>query len=288
MNLFRKNHSQFRLTFWGVRGSIAVPGREFAGIGGNTSCVELRCGDTILVLDAGTGIRKLGMSLLKEFGNTPVDIRILISHTHWDHIQGFPFLPHIYIPGHQITLYGGHSVSTLEKLIMVQMHREYHPVTIYELASRVDFVELRSNEFRINDIDILMTHLLHPGLSLGYRIRYKDRVVAYIADNEILPNKNMARYNWENIGHLIKDADVVIADCQYSEEEYTQKVGWGHSSINQVVSICSEYGVKNLYTFHHDPNHTDRDIRKMIKAGRKYAWNGLRVHAAREGLTLAL
>ena len=284
----KKRNDGMKVKFWGVRGSIAVPGAEYSKYGGNTSCVEMRCGETIIVLDAGTGIRGLGLSLLKEFGNLPVDINILISHTHWDHIQGFPFLPHIYIPGHNINLYGGHTVNTLEKLIMVQMHREYHPVTIYELAANVNFFELSQNQFRIGDVDILFTHLLHPGLSLGFRLVYNGKVTAYLTDNEILPNKDMAQYNWENIGHLIKNSDIVIADCQYSEEEYSKKIGWGHSSINQVARICSEYGVKSLYAFHHDPVHTDKEIDRMIKTARKCAGNGLRVYGASEGSEIIL
>lgn len=272
----------FKVKFWGVRGSIAVPGKEYSKYGGNTSCIELRCGETILILDAGTGIRKMGRALQQEFGKTPIHVNILISHTHWDHIQGFPFLPHIYIPGNSVTFYGGHSVSTLEKLIMVQMHREYHPVTIFELAADVDFVELHSNNFKINDIDIMFTHLLHPGLSLGFRITYRGKVFAYIADNEILPDKNMARYNWENIGHLIQDADMVVADCQYTDDEYKNKVGWGHSSVSQVVNICEEYNVKQLYTFHHDPDHTDKIVDRMIKSARKLAGKKLKVNAAIE------
>ena len=286
--MFGKTNDGMKLKFWGVRGSIAVPGAEYYKYGGNTSCVEVRCGDSIIVLDAGTGIRGLGMSLLKEFGDKPIDINILISHTHWDHIQGFPFLPHIYIPGNTINLYGGHIVNTLEKLIMVQMHREYHPVTIYELAADVNFFELTQNQFRIGETDILFTHLLHPGLSLGFRLVHEGKILAYLTDNEILPNKDMAQYNWENIGHLIKNADMVIADCQYSEEEYSKKIGWGHSSINQVVKICSEYGVKTLSAFHHDPVHTDKDIDKMVKEARKHAGNGLRVYGSREGEEIIL
>jgi ribonuclease BN (tRNA processing enzyme) len=171
---------------------------------------------------------------------------------------------------------------------MVQMHREYHPVTIYELAADVNFFELTQNQFRIGETDILFTHLLHPGLSLGFRLVYEGKILAYLTDNEILPNKDMAQYNWENIGHLIKNADMVIADCQYSEEEYSKKIGWGHSSINQVVKICSEYGVKTLSAFHHDPVHTDKDIDKMVKEARKDAGNGLRVYGAREGEEIIL
>ncbi len=279
--LFNKK-TDFKVKFWGVRGSIPVPGKKFAKYGGNTSCVELRCGDEIIVLDAGTGIRALGRSLLQEFNNQPLKINILISHTHWDHIQGFPFLPQIYIPGNTITFFGGHSVSTLEKLIMVQMSEEYHPKTLYELAAKVEFVQLSGSEFSIGNAKILFTHLIHPGLALGFRITYNNRVVAYLTDNEILSDKQLSRYNWENIGKLIQNADIVIHDAQYSPEEYAKKIGWGHSSYDQVVEICKDYNVKKLFLFHHDPIKTDKEIDVFVKKARLKAGCGLKVFGAKE------
>lgn len=272
-----------KLKFWGVRGSIPVPGKQFSLFGGNTSCVEITCGGTILVMDAGTGIRNLGLAYLKEYGNVPTHFNILVSHTHWDHIQGFPFLPHIYIPGNKITFYGGHTVNTLKNLIMTQLSGEFHPKQLYELAADVDFVQLKKNRFFINNVHILATHLLHPGLSLGFRISYKKHVIAYVTDNEIIEDRKIARHNWENIGMLVKDADVVIHDAQYTYEEYTEKVGWGHSSLENVIRLCNHYNVKNLYAFHHDPGHTDAFIRKMIKSAKKLATGGMNVFAAKEG-----
>ncbi|MFW6364901.1 MAG: MBL fold metallo-hydrolase [Spirochaetota bacterium] len=280
----KNRNYDIKLKFWGVRGSIPVPGREFSKHGGNTSCVELRCGRTIMVLDAGTGIRNLGLEYLREYGNEPIHFNILISHTHWDHIQGFPFLPHIYIPGNRITFYGGHTVNTLEKLIMTQLSGEFHPKQLYELAADVDFVQLKKNRFYIDNVQILTTHLLHPGLSLGFRIMYKDTVIAYVTDNEILEDKRLARHNWENIGMLVRDADVVIHDSQYTDEEYSLKVGWGHSSFENVIRLCDYYGVKRLYAYHHDPQHTDRFINRMVKKGRKQCRKSdMQVYAAREG-----
>ncbi|MDA3900102.1 MAG: MBL fold metallo-hydrolase [Spirochaetes bacterium] len=275
-----------KLKFWGVRGSIPVPGNRFARYGGNTSCVELRCGETFLILDAGTGIRPLGLSYLKEFGSNPVHLNILISHSHWDHLQGFPFLSHIYIPGNSVTFYGGHTVNTLEKLVMTQLSEEFHPKQLYELSADINFVELKRNDFQINDVKILFTHLLHPGLSLGYRISYKGYVFAYVTDNEILADEKMAHHNWENIGSLIYGADVVIHDAQYTDEEYKNKLGWGHSSIENVVKICNKFRVKKLFTFHHDPLHTDRDVGKMVARARKLANKDLKVFGAREGQEL--
>jgi len=280
--LMKKGKNGIKVTFWGVRGSIATPGKDFIKYGGNTSCVELRCGDTILIFDAGTGMRELGKSLIKEFGSTSITVNLLISHTHWDHIQGFPFLDIAYIKGNRINLYGGHSVTNLKKLLLGQMDREYFPVTLLELAAEINFIELKENPFFIDDVKVYYTHLFHPALALGYRVEYKDKVFVYVTDNEILNDPDMENYNKGNIGNLIKNADVLIIDCQYTNEEYQSKIGWGHSSIDVVVRICNEFSVKNVFTFHHDPIHSDHDIDKMIKHAREIARKPLKVYAARE------
>lgn len=283
-----KKDMGMKVKFWGVRGSIPVPGSEFSKYGGNTSCVEVDCGDEILLIDAGTGIRMYGLDQMARTPDEKINVNILISHTHWDHIQGFPFLPHIYSSGNIISFYGGHSVSTLEKLIMTQMHREFHPVTIFELAADVNFNELKGTDFKIGDALISYSHLMHPGLSLGYRIEYNGKIVVYISDNEIIPDKDAAAYNWENIGHIIRNADIVIADAQYTHEEYKSKVGWGHSSIDMAVKVCEMYGVKNLYAFHHDPLHTDAFIDGMIDHGRSLIKTNMNLFGAREGTVLEL
>ncbi len=275
-------------TFWGVRGSIPTPGREFIKYGGNTSCVELRCGDTILVFDAGTGMRGLGRSLMKEFHGKNLELHVLFSHTHWDHIQGFPFLEPAYLKGNVINLYGGHSVSDLEKLILGQMDREYFPVTLMELASDVKFHQLSDNPFSINDVKIYYTYLFHPGLSLGFRVEYRDRVFVYATDNEILIEPEMEGYNERNMENLIRNADILVAECQYTEAEYLKKIGWGHSSIDQVVRISRMFGVKNLFTFHHDPMRTDREIDRMIKHASRIARKKLRVYAGRESTSFSV
>ena len=275
-------------TFWGVRGSIPTPGKEFIKYGGNTSCVELRCGDTILVFDAGTGMRGLGRSLMKEFHGKNLELHVLFSHTHWDHIQGFPFLEPAYLKGNVINLYGGHSVSDLEKLILGQMDREYFLVTLMELASEVKFHQLSDNPFTINDVKIYYTYLFHPGLSLGFRVEYRDRVFVYATDNEILIEPEMEGYNERNMENLIRNADILVAECQYTEAEYLKKIGWGHSSIDQVVRISRMFGVKNLFTFHHDPMRADREIDRMIKHANRIARKKLRVYAGRESTSFSV
>ena len=274
--------------FWGVRGSIPTPGKKFVKYGGNTSCMEVRCGSTILIFDAGTGIRELGLALNKEFANTPVTIHLFIGHTHWDHIQGFPFFALAYRPDVTLYLYGGHSVSTLEKLILGQMDREYFPITLLEMSARLHFVEMKRTPITIDNITIHYTYLFHPGLSLGFRVEYGGRTFVYATDNEVLNDPDLGEYNMANLGNLIHDAHMLVTDCQYSDEEYENKVGWGHSSILQVSQLAERFRVKKLYAFHHDPLHTDRDVGKMVRKARRRKKTSMKIYGAREGDTVRL
>jgi len=276
-----ENHD-IKIKFWGTRGSIPTPGKYFIKYGGNTPCVEIRCGETILIFDAGSGMRELGASLIHEFAGAPTEFHIFISHTHWDHIQGFPFFSMAYLPGNKINFYGGNSVSTLEKLIYGQMDKEYFPVSLYELSSQIAFNNITDNPFYINDIKIYFTHQIHPSLSLGFRIEYKGKTIVYATDSEISSDPEIEAITEKNIGNLIRGADVVIADCQYTKEQYESKIGWGHSSIDKVVSMCSKFKVRNLFAFHHDPLRTDEELDIMIMDAAKLAQPPLRVYGARE------
>lgn len=277
-----REHHDIMVKFWGTRGSIPTPGKYFIKYGGNTSCVEVRCGNTILIFDAGSGMRELGASLIHEFGADPNEYHIFISHTHWDHIQGFPFFSMAYLPQNRINFYGGNSVSTLEKLIYGQMEKEYFPVSLYELASKVTFTTLTDSPFDINDIRIHFTHQIHPSLSLGFRVEYKGKTVVYATDSELSIDPELEAINEKNIGNLIRGADVLIADCQYTKEQYKSKVGWGHSSIDKVIDMCNKFGVKNLFAFHHDPLRTDEELDIMIQDAQQLALPPLRVFGARE------
>ena len=272
----------FSVKFWGVRGSIPSPGSKFIKYGGNTPCVEVRCGDTIIILDAGTGLRELGDSMLKEFSGRNVELHMLISHTHWDHIQGFPFFRMAYLPGTTINFYGGLSVSALEKPIFGQMEREYFPVSLNELQSTLRFNALTRSPFKINDVTIHFTHLIHPTLAIGFRIEYKGKVLVYATDSEISSDPDIEKINERNISRLVHDADVLVADCQYTMEEYQNKSGWGHTAIEKSVEISNKYNVKNLFAFHHDPARTDDMIDVMIEKARALASPRLRVYAAKE------
>jgi phosphoribosyl 1,2-cyclic phosphodiesterase len=286
--MITKDNYNIKIKFWGTRGSIPTPGRYFIKYGGNTSCVEIRCGDTIIICDAGSGLRELGASLIHEFGADPQQFHILISHTHWDHIQGFPFFSMAYLPGNEIIFYGGNSVSNLENLLYSQMDRDFFPVTLNELSSDISFKHLIDNPFNINDVKIFYTHQIHPSLSIGYRIEYRDKVVVYATDSEISDDPEIEKINEKNIGNLIKDADVLIADCQYTLDEYKSKEGWGHSSIDKMIDISNKNGVKNLFAFHHDPVRSDEQMDLMLDNAQKLVKKPLNLYGAKEKTTILL
>jgi phosphoribosyl 1,2-cyclic phosphodiesterase len=276
------------IRFWGVRGSIPTPGKEFIRYGGNTPCVEVRCGDTIIIFDAGTGLKNLGLQLAKEFGSDSHEVHLFISHTHWDHIQGFPFFSYIYMENKMINVYGGHYFKSIEELLAGQMQKEYFPVTLENLPAQMNYYEIMKDPMKINDVTIHSTHLMHPALSLGFRLEYRNRVFVYATDNELFTGILKEDFNRANLETLIKDADVLVAETQYTNEEYPKKIGWGHSTIEGVVNMVKKHNVKSLYTFHHDPYHSDKEIDRMMKIARKLKGKSLRVFAAQEGMTIRL
>jgi len=286
--LISKENYNMKIRFWGTRGSIPTPGRYVLKYGGNTPCVEVRCGETFLIFDAGSGLRELGGALLQELGTEPKKFNIFISHTHWDHIQGFPFFSMAYLPTTEIDFYGGSSVIDLEKLIYGQMEREYFPVTLSELASKINFKSLQESPFFLNGIKIEYTHLIHPSLSLGFRITYNDKIFVYATDNELSPDPDLKKVYEKSYGMLIENADVLVADCQYTSDEYKTKAGWGHSTMESVVEMASKHGVKNLFAFHHDPLHTDDEIDIMIENSRTKAVKGLSIFGAKEKSSIYL
>ncbi len=281
-----------KVKFWGVRGSIPCPGYRFIKYGGNTACVELRFDNEVIMLDAGTGARDFGESLVNEFtvNKKPINCSIFISHTHWDHIHGFPFFTPIYIPGTKLHIYGGHSVTGLEELMTDQMRREYFPVTLFELAAEIGFTSLDDPPLFMNDnLMVSWMPLFHPGMCFGYRFEYKGKVIVYATDTELFQDPELAEVNLRNIEAFIKDADVLIYDCQYTLKEYLlNRMGWGHSAIEEVVDVCLRTNVKHLFAFHHDPKHDDKFMDNMIERVNTHQGEGLFVSAAREGLELFL
>jgi len=292
-----------RVRFWGTRGSISTPGEKTVRYGGNTSCVEVACDDKLLIFDAGTGIRELGLAMAraKRGGR----INILLSHTHWDHIQGFPFFVPAFIPGNEIFFYGPCNNITgesLKDIINGQMRYSYFPVKLGELRAQIEFNELEPNDtLDIDGVEIETHFLNHPVLDLGYRVTYQGKTVVYATDieprynlfaeaagspdNEAI-NKTIAAMN-ERYKKFISGADILIHDAQYTAEEYESKRGWGHSNYDYVLKLAQEQGVKNLFFFHHDPLRDDDALQAIEE---KYAGlakaAGFHCGAAREGLEL--
>ena len=293
--------------FWGVRGSIPTPGAGTVVYGGNTSCVEIRADGEIIILDAGSGIRPLGLALIKEFNNQPINATLLISHTHWDHIQGFPFFVPAYNPNNNLRIRGFEGSSEgLQATLSSQMESPYFPISMRQMPGHISVEELHDLEFNIGKVQVKAAFTNHPGICVGYRLFTSCGSVAYLPDNEPYsrlrssPDSTAnnspeslayARKQDEKLVEFIKGADVLIIDSQYDDAEYKNHVGWGHGCLDDVVTLALVAGVKKLLLFHHDPGHDDAQISRMVDWARKLvAMHGesLVVEAAREGLEVVL
>jgi phosphoribosyl 1,2-cyclic phosphodiesterase/ActR/RegA family two-component response regulator len=290
-----------RVKFWGVRGSIASPGPATNFYGGNTACVEVRAEGEIIVLDAGTGIRPLGLSLAQEFNSQPLNITLLLTHTHWDHIQGFPFFVPAYNPRNTVRILGYEGARQgLAATLGAQMESPYFPVGLKELPGNITIEELRDMEFTVGKVRVRAMFVNHPGICVGYRVEADGGSVVFIPDNEPFHRMRakpagsdaraieFARQQDEKLIQFISGADVLIMDAQYDAAEYEQRIGWGHACVDDVVDIATRAEVKQLYLFHHDPTHDDERISRMLAHARSLASNGLLVEAAREGLEVVL
>lgn len=251
-----------KIKFWGVRGSIPTPWKDAMQVGGNTSCVQIiPREEQLIILDAGTGLRILGDSLVGK----PVQGHLLLSHMHWDHIQGFPFFVPAYIPGNQFTLYGTHwSDQTLEQIMSGQMRAPYFPVELNQMAADLKFVELKEETFWIDDVKITARKFNHPGGVLGFRIEQDEQVIIFATDME---------YTEHNLDpgliDFAKDADILIYDAQYTPEELANKTGWGHSTHIAAAHLAKTSNVKNLMLYHHDPSHSDQMLQRMLSEARQ-------------------
>ncbi len=268
--------------FWGVRGSIASPGPTTAGVGGNTSCVEVRAGDVRLVLDAGTGIRALGEQLVREGAR---DIALLLSHTHWDHIQGLPFFVPAYVPGTRLSVYGQASGQAVRDVLERQMSAPVFPVRLDELSADLDTVDVADGEtFMIGDVRVTAAKLNHPGGVIAYRIEHGGRSVVYATDTEHGACVDPA------LRALADRADVLIYDSQYTPEEYRgdagpSKVGWGHSTWEEGARIARVADVGRYVLFHHDPKRTDEGVAEIERQAQRRFPASV---AAREGMLIEL
>jgi CheY-like chemotaxis protein len=284
--------------FWGTRGSLAKPGPTTLRYGGNTSCVEVRGVDgTLVVLDCGTGAHALGQSLVS--GSAPADRgHLLISHTHWDHIQGFPFFAPLFVPGHTWDIYApGALGQQLERTLAGQMEYSYFPVTLGQLAATTRYHDLVEGRFAVGSVRVVSRYLNHPALTLGYRLESGGAVVVYSADHEPhAPNPASAGESpthAEDRRHVdfLADADLVIHDAQYTLDEYAQKRGWGHTPAEWAVDYAVAAGAKQLALFHHDPLRDDDAVDRVVDRCRRRAdtaGNALHVFAAAEGQEVPL
>jgi phosphoribosyl 1,2-cyclic phosphodiesterase/CheY-like chemotaxis protein len=299
---------QVVVRFWGVRGSIATPGASTLWYGGNTSCVEVRADGQLIVLDAGTGIRPLGQSLAQEFKGVPLSLTVLITHTHWDHIQGFPFFDVAYNPDNRLRILGYEGAREgLLGALSSQMESPYFPVGWQQLPSYISLQELKQPVFNIGPIRVETMYLNHPGICVGYRLNTGAGVIAYLPDNEPFQRYKyhadpkaqegsteileFARRMDQKLVDFIRNAEVLIIDAQYDATEYQTRVGWGHGCVDDVVALALKADVKRLYLFHHDPAHDDAKIDGMVTWAKQFVaalGDALPVEAAREGTEVIL
>jgi diguanylate cyclase (GGDEF)-like protein len=276
---------------WGTRGSIPTPGHRTAIYGGNTSCVEVRTDDgTTLILDCGTGIRMLGLDMLERAG--PHRVHLLIGHTHWDHIQGFPFFHPAFLPTTELNIYGSAAFQqSLEDSLSGQMQYSYFPVKLEDLASRIHYTELEEGFFRIGEILVETQYLNHTAPTIAYRISADGATVAYVTDHE--PFWYSSASNVQHPGdqrhiEFLRGADLLVHDAQYTDEEYSSKLGWGHSPCEYVTDVAMAADVGRLLLFHHDPTHDDdaiKHIEEKQRARVAAAGSSLEVFAAAEGMS---
>jgi phosphoribosyl 1,2-cyclic phosphodiesterase len=268
-----------RIRFWGVRGSIASPGPDTAGVGGNTSCVELVCGATRIVLDAGTGLRGLGNELLAK--KEPLELALLLSHYHWDHIQGLPFFVPFYMKQTELTIVGGaNGVMSVRETLEHQMAAPVFPVRLDEVGARIATREVKAADtFDLGEAKVIVGRGNHPGGVVAYRIEHEGRSVVYATDTEHYACVDPA------LRALCEGADVLIYDSQYSPDEYKGKVGWGHSTYVAGADLAKSAGVGKYVLYHHDPSRSDAGVAELEEHAR-----GLYRHsvAAREGMVIDL
>jgi phosphoribosyl 1,2-cyclic phosphodiesterase len=258
-------------SFWGVRGTLPVPGRKSLRYGGNTSCVSLSFEtDELLVFDAGSGIKELSNSLVAR-AKERIEAKIFISHPHWDHINALPFFSPLYIPGNEFEVCGpANGDRGMRELVGAQMDGVFFPITMREFGAHLLFRDLAEETINIGAIKIGTMLLNHPGRCLGYRVDYRDSSVCYVTDNELIP-RGAPRHNaayLERLIDFVRGTDALITDTTYTDAEYVSKAGWGHSSVGQAVDLAHRAEVKSLYLFHHDPGQDDDAIDAKLSQAR--------------------
>ncbi len=272
---------EFSVRFWGVRGSIACSCPSTSGYGGNTSCLEVRCGDRLLILDCGTGLRYLGR-FMEAHGDTSADI--LLTHTHFDHICGVPFFTPLFTEGNRFRLWAGHLMPdlTIHDALKAMMVPPFFPVPPEIFKAELAFEDFQAGEARDlgGGIRVATIGLNHPDGATGYRIEFAGRVLCYVTDTEHVvgqPDQNVLR--------LIDGADLVIYDSMYTDEEFKNHIGWGHSTWQEGARLCKAAGVGRFVAFHHDPEHSDALLDRIASQAAEVSPGAV---VAREGQVLTL
>lgn len=270
------NDFRLQLKFWGVRGSTPTPQIENLSYGGNTSCLEVRLpNDEVFIFDGGTGIRSLGLSLVEEFKKKKLDLKLFLTHFHWDHIQGIPFFAPLYNPENKVSFHSFRTPEGLEGMLKGQMTTPYFPVSFEFLPAKTDFFEIGKGEVRYGDVRISPFQMNHPQGAIGYRIERKGAVIVYASDLEH-GHKQLDQV----VREYAQDADILIYDAQYTPEEYKNHVGWGHSTWLEGTRVANEAKAKQLILFHHDPSHSDQMFFNVVQEARLHFGNTL---GAKEG-----
>jgi len=285
-----------RLTFWGTRGSVPTPGPLTVRYGGNTPCVEVRtAAGRLIILDAGTGLRELGRSLVERSNGAALEGDVFLTHAHWDHIQGLPFFPPIFQPGNRFTIWGPRtSNGDVGRVIREQMSPVVFPVPFEHLGARVDFKNIGESQPAADDFDLATFDVQHPGGAVAYRFTSRGpapRSFVYVSDNELAANDSYrSAKNWrEELVAFIRGANVLVHDATYTNDEYAEHRGWGHSTYDEALDLAIDSDVETLVLFHHKPERSDDDLDACAAACRDAArarGSRLRIVAAAEGMSL--
>lgn len=292
--------SAMTVRFWGTRGSIPTPGRATEKYGGNTTCLEVRYGDTVIVLDAGSGIREMSDSWAREFVGSPIDAHLLFTHLHWDHIQGFPFFSPGYQKGNHFVIYGEERpTGGIRDLLSGQMQGDYFPIPLAAMQADLEF-RPTTEAFTVGPVAVRTFPLPHPGGALAYRLEAGGSVFVLATDCELdqvagnrdeLRDNHQARREYDaGLLEFLQGAQLLVVDCQYTDELYRSRVGWGHNPLSTVVDLCAQIRPDMAALFHHDPQSSDEAVTMMLidAASRLEAMDirDLLLFAGREGLTI--
>jgi len=301
----------FSVCFWGVRGSIPCPGRTTVEFGGNTSCLEIRADKRLVIVDLGTGLKPLGDRIMQyDMKEGRKDMDIFISHTHWDHIMGFPMFTPIFIPGTNLRIRGpvSYNGETLASIIGDQLSYRYWPVRQSELAAHIEYEDLKETTLDLGrGLTVITKYLNHPILCLGYRFEYQGKSIVTAFDHEpfrnffptdpedpsynedaALEGEAAAKEENEKILRFLNGADILIHDAQYTAVEFEKHLGWGHSSYEYTIEAACQAEVKKLVFYHHDPNRTDEELASLTEKYRNETQGESKpeIIMAREGLTI--